>query len=82
MAQWLRALAALLEDPSSIPHTHMATHVCIVTHVVTHVLHQVQFPTPTYNTCCNTTTVCKSGSGGSGILTQTSRPTTKAHKKK
>jgi hypothetical protein len=26
MAQWLRALAALPEDPSSIPSTHMADH--------------------------------------------------------
>jgi hypothetical protein len=26
MAQWLRALAALAEDPSSFPSTHIAVH--------------------------------------------------------
>ena len=26
MVQWLRALAALPEDPGSIPRTHMAAH--------------------------------------------------------
>ena len=29
MAQQLRALAMLAEDPSSIPRTHMATHNCL-----------------------------------------------------
>ena len=28
MAQWLRALAALSEDPGSIPNTHTADHNC------------------------------------------------------
>jgi hypothetical protein len=26
MAQWLRELAAILEDPGSIPSIHMAAH--------------------------------------------------------
>jgi hypothetical protein len=29
MAQWLRALAALPEDPGSIPSTHMTAHTCL-----------------------------------------------------
>ena len=29
MTQWLRALAALPEDPSSIPSTHMAARACL-----------------------------------------------------
>jgi hypothetical protein len=29
MAQQLRALAALPEDPGSIPNIHMATHTCL-----------------------------------------------------
>lgn len=29
MAQWLRALAALLEDSSSIPSTHVTAHNCL-----------------------------------------------------
>ena len=29
MAQWIRALAALPEDPGSIPSTHMAAHNCL-----------------------------------------------------
>jgi hypothetical protein len=29
MAQWLRALAALLEDPGFIPSTHTAAHSCL-----------------------------------------------------
>ena len=29
MAQWLRALDALPEDPGSIPSTHMAVHNCL-----------------------------------------------------
>ena len=29
MAQWLRALTALSEDPGSIPSTHMAAHNCL-----------------------------------------------------
>ena len=28
-AQWLRALGALPEDPSSIPSTHMVPHNCL-----------------------------------------------------
>ena len=30
-AQWLRALVALPEDPSSVPSTHMALHNCLQT---------------------------------------------------
>ena len=29
MAQWLRALTVLPEDPSSIPSTHMAAYNCL-----------------------------------------------------
>ena len=29
MAQWLTALVALSEDPSSIPSTHMVTDICL-----------------------------------------------------
>ena len=29
MTQWLRALIALVEDPGSIPITHMAAHNCL-----------------------------------------------------
>jgi hypothetical protein len=29
MAQWLRALTALSEDPGSMPSTHMAAHSCL-----------------------------------------------------
>jgi hypothetical protein len=29
MSQWLRVLAALPEDPGSIPSTHMIAHNCV-----------------------------------------------------
>ena len=30
VAQWLRGLTALPEDPGSIPSTHMDTHNCLI----------------------------------------------------
>jgi hypothetical protein len=29
VAEWLRAVAALSEDPDSIPNTHMVAHTCL-----------------------------------------------------
>jgi hypothetical protein len=43
MAQWLRALAVLLENLGSIPSTHMAAHNCLSSSRVSGTLTQAKY---------------------------------------